>query len=223
MDEGTTTLPILPLTRPPDVDDEVAERIARAIAELDSVPSDVARSSGWSIDNLAAAEWAMRMRASALDRIREATDAVVAWRDQLNAWYDDATREDRRTAAVMGWFLEDYQLRRRAADDKLATLKLPSGRVTSTKRQPTVELLDADAVLAWLEAEGIVDGDLVDRSPRLRWAEVKKLARPVVVTDDDGAIVETYAEFPTGDGEWLRVPGIGVVAGHTTAKVAEDA
>lgn len=242
---------LLPVIAPPDLPDVARDAVDRVMAEAGRVGVDPVMHAGvmagemigsarWVLDpavpsDLSAAEWAMRHVAAAEAELATLRAAADEYHAQIDEWFDDASRRARTTAAFFAPHLEHYQRRRREMTDD-ATLKLPSGVVKTRKYQPSIEVDDEAAVIAWAERVGL-DAVLVKRDPKLKKAELNRLARARVVTDGDGAIVDTWVEAdvddpdvpetvpdPETDGIVMVsarriVPGVHVVAGHVDVSV----
>lgn len=112
----------------------------------------------WKIRDLDSAEWAM-------DKLRQAQAQAVtiarqydAWRARLDEWAADAGR---RATGEMEFFrghLERFALAEREATGE-ATLKLPSGKVSTVKRQRAVVVTDEEALMTWARTVAWEDED----------------------------------------------------------------
>jgi phage host-nuclease inhibitor protein Gam len=160
---------------------------------------DGPRLAGWALRRLARAEGeAARIRSEAADRIA----LVKQWETQAlagptrDATFFEGLLTDwhrRQLEPALAEALDRYTAAHPDAspDEALAavwkkvdakTVKLPDGTISARKTPEGVEVVDADAVVAWAVAEG--HADLVRQTPAL--AELKRLPRSngVVVSPD---------------------------------------
>jgi hypothetical protein len=148
------------------------------------------------------AEWAMRMRAAAgreLDAIR---DQAAAWRERIDSWEQQQTRDPARRCDLFDFLLADYARRERLAGGR-ATIALPSGKVTTTKKDAAgYKITDPDAVVEWAKQEAPEEAIVTTSKPV--HAEVVKLLRAVqtedgwVAVDQSGAVVRGVEVIPPG-------------------------
>lgn len=102
----------------------------------------------WRIRDDDAAEWAMGKLRAAQAQADTISRQYDVWRARLDEW---AAESGRRALAEVQFFqgqLEAYALAQREATGD-ATLKLPSGKVSTTKHARTVVVTDEEALLAW--------------------------------------------------------------------------
>lgn len=171
---------ILPL--PPELD---APEDAPALADIyrdDLVEAGTELPSRWHIGDDRAAEWAMRQ----LVRHMAVRDEVViqanAWMQQINEWLN---REQARLLRAIGYFdgqLRTYALARRVLDEDAKTLRLPSGVVNTTARQPSVTITDEPALIKWLKDKGYKH--LITVTESVKVSDLK----PVVSAHHDRAV-----------------------------------
>lgn len=118
-------------------------------ADMDDVEQLVAEPEGpWRIDSLGAAEWAMgklRESQTTVDQLRAQYDA---WKADLDRWLADAAAPAQRAVEFFTGHLERYALTARELDPKAATVKLPSGKITTRKNPAAVIVDDEDELLA---------------------------------------------------------------------------
>ena len=169
-------------TLPDDVLAYVAGEDA-ALVEA-AVPEVAERADRWEVADDGAAEWAMRHLAAAEDALAAVDQQRDEWVERIARWYDEATRPHLRTAEFMRGRLADYGDRARAEGRN--TVALPSGKVATRKAPAAVEVVDEDAVLAWLDTVP-EDADV---------AEARKVKVSVVVTPLRKAT--DLAEVPAG-------------------------
>lgn len=158
--------PSLPQSLPSMIDQEpdVADRLAEYV-EVTEGPAEMLgvglavqlRESGsFSIDRRDLAEWAMAKVADAKIRLDEDQrlyeqfrEKIIAWQDQVDAWYEQVTRPHRATIAFLGNHLEDYGRRWRTTSGKVASLPLPSGVIRTKTNRAKAVISDMDALVAW--------------------------------------------------------------------------
>lgn len=170
----------------------------------------------WVIGNDDEAEWAMRKLASAQARLAAAERKAEVWRSQIDAWLADVTAADRSSVEFFRDRLERYAVANRAATGE-ASLRLPSGTVTTRKVAARIAVEDPTAVglLGWVHAT--IDADQV--------ADVVKVTERVRVR----ALADwlrAHGACPLGDGGDGRsvgfaatgevVPGVTWVDEHVT-------
>lgn len=105
--------------------------------------------------------------------------------------------------------LESYMRQLNAADPKLSSKAMPSGRVALRKAQPLFKVTDEDALLAWAEA---VAPETVKVERTIRKNELKKVANY-----RNGEANEAVVAL-TEEGE--VIPGLVVVHRHKTFSVS---
>ena len=143
----------------------------------------------WTCDSDEKAEWCMA-------RIRSAQQTVKNWEAHYAKQMDGIRKREQRTIDWMSMQLRRYLLKRKE-----------SGLVKSTKTADSYALpggtlklkhggwdyqRDADALLAWIQSEGMEDLVKVKLEPK--WAELKKqtltMANGDVVMKDSGEVVK---------------------------------
>ncbi len=190
-------------TIPPEIAEWVAAGAEPDRHDMGGMVTAAIRAEGWTITDDGAASWAMGKLAAAqaeLDAIGAAYRARLA---QLNDWREVRAARSARTAEFMEAKLAAYALALRSADPEAKTLRLPEGRVET--RQPaqayTVEVLNADAVLAWALAnqrEEMVRPTLVTKTDlRARVVVAEREDGPVVVDVESGEVVPGLTAEPT--------------------------
>lgn len=153
---------------------------------------------------------AHRRRRLILDQAEELLDPIIRWRDEaLKPW-------DRRIAWLTD-HLRLYAVKRRwklgEKDPQAKTLKLPSGTVPTRRKDRTVDVMDADAFIAWAKATGRLDLIRQPDPPPPAPAKVEiKKAVQIVEKGDDLLVVL--------DGE--VVPGLVALDVDVTAEPAPD-
>lgn len=131
-------------------------------ADVESLrPGPTGRVALWSITDDGSAEWAMRKLAQIESRRAEIDSQAAAWIAEIRDWQTGETRRLDQRAGFFRYHLTEYAGAYRALDPKRnKTLRLPSGKVSSTETSPKAKVADQDAVAAWLR--GHLPGDLVD-------------------------------------------------------------
>lgn len=136
------------------------------------------RARRWTVTDDGSAEWAMRHVAAAEAELRTLREQADAWAYRIHQWYEQRAKPLQATKGFMAAHLERYALERRLANPKAKTLTLPSGKVATTYVAPKVEVDDADAVVAWAEANGLAEVVRVRKEPK-----VSELRRHVTVAE----------------------------------------
>lgn len=179
----------------------------------------------WKITNDGQADWAMARLAAAradMTRLAEQRDEHIA---RANQWFQRVTREAVRDAAFFGPHLEDYAIRRRAeTSDKVKTVDLPSGRISTTRAKgPAPEIANPGAVLEWARTGA---PDLIKSTEKVLISDLapRVAVRPVEVDTDDGetitvdAVVPVYSGFETDEVTYgPPIPGMRIRYPTTTA------
>jgi seryl-tRNA synthetase len=146
---------------------------------------------GFSITDNGGAMWAMRKIGQAQEQIEANRKLATAEIEKIVAWNQRANKEHERTVEYMEAHLLAYYDRLRAADPKLRTLDLPTGKI---KRRQLPQDYDRDdkQLVAWAEAFAT---DLLKVETAVKWGDLKKRLKPC-----DGQAVDTL----TGE----VIPGI---------------
>lgn len=191
------------------------------------IPEDLRSTvQGFRVANIGQAEWAMRHLRDAIASVEQAEAQAAAWRDEIDRWLEQATRAARGSGAYFHGLLMDWGLRTRRADDKAATLPLPSGTVETTKRKPAPKVDDAGALLAWAETWAPDAVEVVPEVRRVPAAAAKALGEIVTVTpagdDDTTGVLRFVAKVPdseTAEVLEVEVPGMTVTAERIDVRV----
>lgn len=101
------------------------------------------------IEDVGAAEWAMRKVRSAEQALARIDAQAIAWRAEVEEWREAERRPHEGTRERMSSMLEDWALREREAGGGM-THRLPSGVVRTRQAPARVEVTDHDAALRWL-------------------------------------------------------------------------
>lgn len=182
--------PELAIAEEPFTDDEFERRSERVV--------------GFQIDSIDVAEWAMAKHAALNAELDVANRRRIGYIERIEAWF---ARDANRLHANIDFFsmhLKAYMRDRRDADGRTKSIDFPSGRLTSHGSQPRVTVTNDDAVVAWLEQQGLDEAVKVTKKPL-----VSALTGRVVVRD--GRAVDAK----TGE----IVPGMGVLPGTVTYDV----
>ena len=141
---------------------------------------------GFTVTDLASADWAIRKLARARKNYREVADYVQEERERLNDVLSDAGIRADDTERFFGGLLTEYHLRLLEDDPKRKTIKLPSGELKARKNPDRVVIADPDAFVC---AVGM-DSPLVKVEAKPLLAEVKKALKDGPIVTADGEVVE---------------------------------
>jgi len=109
----------------------------------------------FAINNDDEALWAMRRLAVAQRRIDEVKRLAQIELDRINLWVSDKSRSSEHEIEYFERVLGDYLLRVRDNElDGRKKLDFPDGTISSRVSPPKVSVEDAEAFLAWAEANG---------------------------------------------------------------------
>ena len=126
--------------------------------------------------------WAMRRLAQAQRRIDEVKRQAQVELDRINAWVEANTSKHGREVEFFDLALSEYLISvRQNEQDGRKSLDFPDGVGTSRVTPPKVAVTDAEAFLAWAEANGHSEWVRVKREADV--SAIKKVA------DFDGNIV----------------------------------
>lgn len=167
--------------------DEEAEQVVSALAQIFGQPR-------WTITDDRTAEWVMAKLAAATAEISATAIMADEWRARIDQWEADETRRARATSEWAEAHLTRWLEQLHAADEKVKSRKLPSGKVTSTAGRLEWIVADEEAVKRWA-----VDNDH-DELVTTQLVGVQKLAQ--ILQPNEAAGVAGLAE----SGE--VVPGI---------------
>lgn len=134
--------------------DDALEQVtpATTIAEI----PEVARR--WEIDGPRTAEWAMRRLVELKAEARAIAEQAEDWRAPIDAWERDGLARFAQRIQFFEGHLERYGVEQRIAKPKEATIRLPSGTISTRKPSaPVVSVADEEALVnflgAWLDSE----------------------------------------------------------------------
>lgn len=133
-----------------DGPDPEAEAVVGALAALFGQPR-------WSIDSDRTAEWVMAKLRAAQGEVADAEALAAEYRQRIDDWLADRTRRARATSAWAEHHLTRWLADLHAADEKVKSRKLPSGKVTSTEGRVEWVVEDEDAALRWAADQGYDD------------------------------------------------------------------
>lgn len=231
--------------------------LAAAIVDAEDAGVDLAAAASehtdrWSVRSAGEAEWAMAHLAAAQAQIDAADEQRQLWQAKLDDWYRSATADARRSVEFFGFHLELYGAALRddetnrhpsgdRSKDKVKTIHLASGTVSTRVASPQVVIVDESALIEWAEHATL---DMTCPS-----CNGHDLGRDGSVNCSDcngGAVAITYAEagvvkitkkallaplrelvyaVPADDDGWHvitsegeQIPGCDVDPGGTTAK-----
>lgn len=166
------------------------------------------------IANQEIAEYALRRIATIEDHVRRVRAQASMWRSRIDAWLTDETtapaaRVDRLNRMLVAWGIEQ----RNANPRGTATFRLPSGEIATKRgKEPTVELDDEEAFLAWAVEE--LDAARYEAVTRTTTKALISEVRKVVVIRTDTDDGETFVTIDD-----MVVPGLRVDQPVTTAVV----
>lgn len=202
---------------PPDVE--------AAMVDWDvSYSTDLTPRTQWTPANLGEAEWAMGMVRGLDAELAGLRAQAQAWRERIDQWLADATRQPERRREFFEHALVGYADRWRAEDDRRRALPLPSGEVRATvPKSGTVVVTDEQALLAWLR-RAIEDGqhDTATSASNSPQAIVGRLAAEAIKVTPDSVLLPQLRKLVKADraddGTWRpivpltgeRPPGLAV-------------
>lgn len=146
------------------------------------------RRPAWRIENLGAADWAMR-------KLAEIRSAALEYNDLVERW--KAARQ--RVAAAGEWFegrLEEWAIRERRANEQRKTFPMAHGIVSTRDAKPRIVVTDETAACVW--AEQVAPG-LVETSTKFYVSRLKDEAK---VTD----VIVAWTSTNTKTGEVETIP-----------------
>lgn len=109
----------------------------------------------FAINNDDEALWAMRRLAVAQRRIDEVKRLAQIELDRINLWVSDKSRSSEHEIEYFERVLGEYLIRVRDNElDGRKKLDFPDGTISSRVSPPKVSVEDAEAFLAWAEANG---------------------------------------------------------------------
>lgn len=105
----------------------------------------------WTITDAGSADWAMRHLAQAEAELAALAERATVWAVKIEAWFDTASSNPRRSADFFRAHLEAYALaQREESGGKVKTITLPSGKIaTRPGSGPKVRVGDPEAFKAW--------------------------------------------------------------------------
>lgn len=149
---------------------------------VDAIPE---RARAWQITTTGAAEWAMGKLAAFEKQAMAIRQQAATWREPIDEWEADQMK---RLRPRVDWFrghLERYGLAWREENPREATIRLPSGEISTRRGSgPTVAISDEQIVLEWAKAH--LDDDtyetVVKTTEKVKLSEFRALA---LIVDDD--------------------------------------
>lgn len=198
----------------PFTDEELDAAIDAILAgDEQAVPAKVG---SFELTDEARAEWAMRKLQEYGIRLAEENRQRDEWVERIEANRREVTGRLEARSRVFVVALERYAVLRRQANEKDATISLPSGTVKTTKAtKPSVHIGNEEAFARWARTNlppEERDKVIVD-VPKVYISELRKLhVRTVEVPvdpKDPGGRAELVVQWSrTGDGPWKRVGGV---------------
>lgn len=193
----------------PDLEEIRADRDEALAPGLDpSDPVDAeeiekARGEPWRVDGPSTASWALRKMAGAQRELDAIETAYQEEKARLDQWKERVSARPKRSLSYFEMQCNLYMrgLREGEGGDKdLHTKHLPGGTLKHTRSQ-TVEVLDVDAFIAWVEEN---DLPLVKTEKTPKKGDLKK----VLAKDADKVLQPILVKDGKVTGE--RIPGIKV-------------
>jgi hypothetical protein len=145
-------------------------------------PLDEQDREGWRITDERSAEWVMRKLARARERMAEQAALRVEYLEQLEEWWNDATRSLRGDIEWATDLLSGWAMTLRDADPDEKTQVLPSGRVSTRWVPPHPQADDPEALATSLARAGHPSFDVVV-STNVK-VDARELAKIVGVADE---------------------------------------
>lgn len=193
-----------PVIEPPFTDEDLdnyfvwldfqPEHVERDL-EGPELPEHLAPVAAWSVCDTGSAEFAMRTLAHTEALIADRREAAKAWKAQIDRWLAGELARPTRTVNFFTGQLEAYA-RQKREEDKVKTLKLLSGEVTSRLNPARPEVADEERFISWARNGGVPDVVKAKWSPVMDG--VKKLVQfRTVVVPNSGTYHD--ALFDVGD------------------------
>lgn len=153
----------------------------------------------WRIEDPGSAEWAMRRFGEAAARLAEIETQAREWRDRVDAWAKAESAEPGRREAYFAERLTEWAKRQRRATG-VATSRVPSGSVATRAAQPRIEVVDAEALASWIEANlPTIAEEIVRRTVSVPVTAVRKLGHTkddLLVTPEGEAVPGVHVTQP---------------------------
>ena len=162
--------------------------------ELQDLPDEQERER-FKIEDINAANWALRKISAAQAAIRERETLARAEVERVQQWLDGETQKLKGDIEFFEGLLHEYHQQELKLDEKRKTIKLPHGTLKMRAQQPDYQRDDVK-LKEWAEANK--RDVLIPQPPKLDWASLKKAIRPV-----DGKAIDV----DTGE----VIPGIAIV------------
>lgn len=176
---------------------------------------------GFEVESLQHAEWAMRHLAEANARQRTIDQQAVEWAHQVEVWHQAETARVAARARYFEGLLVQYMHERRAADDRVKTVRMPSGSIESTARKARPTITDEAVLVEWARTNrpDVVEERTIYRVPAAALARLGA----VVEIEEPGSAGEkisrtVFAATGEDDGP-VEVPGVDVVPARTDVRV----
>lgn len=160
---------------------------------------------------LRTARWRAETWTASLRRLRAERaalgDEYSGYANQLDRWREATMAPVERGVAYLEQSLKNFgRMIRALSQDDIKTIPLPGGRISTVKREPTVEVVDEAAYVAWVKASAAqAHADTVEYRPHVVMAKVKLIAFV-----KDGKVITATGEV---------IPGLGATAGSINATV----
>lgn len=157
--------------------------------EIERVNEEVQEYTGFRIENLEAANWALR-KISALQKKQVEIDQLAqAEISRIQEWQKSEEEKNKYSIQFFEGLLTDYFVRQREQDPKFK-ISTPYGKVAARKQQPKWEYTDEKKAIECLKSAGLEE--LVRIKEELDKAALKK------------TVLVTEGKAITGDGEVIE-------------------
>jgi len=143
--------------------------------ELQDLPDEQERER-FKIEDINAANWALRKISAAQAAIRERETLARAEVERVQQWLASETDKLKGDIEFFENLLHEYHQQELIKDKKAKTIKLPHGTLKMRAQQPQYHR-DPDVIREWAEANK--PDVLIPQLPKLDWARLKKTVKPV--------------------------------------------
>lgn len=176
-------------------------------AHFDGDFGDVSPADHWQITGTGTATWAMAKLAEARRQLAAIADQAGEFHDRIDEWAAHEARRPGRNAEYFAGHLERYALWLRESSG-VKTLNLPNGKVGTREQSHRAVVTDADALMAWADANDPAMIETTRKVPAARLRErVTLLHVPTRIVVSCGCITELVRGDPDHDGaEHVVVP-----------------
>lgn len=172
----------------------------------------------WRIDGTNTAAWAMAKLAEADAELAGIAQQADEFHNRIDEWTEQQAKRPVRTREFFAGHLERYALWLREQSG-VKTLNLPNGKVATRETAYRAVIEDADALLAWAEAN---DPDMIEVTKKVPVAKMRQRVTLVevptaVVMAQCGCIVDVEAD------QWQLAASYQVGTGMICAQCGQEA